>query len=208
MTSAGHWSRTRLERVLRMEQSLGSSQPAARVPVLPPSVAAVEPRCIYHRHAPDGRLHGDHEEGSRPGVATHGLHSKDHSSPGRRDLAVQLAREIARREELAIRLEGFISSTPVSVPDEKVFGVPVLGDTSEIEKIVAQMGISRIIVALEDRRGTLPTRSLVTLRVQGVRVDDAATALANLTGRISLSVVRPSWFVFSTGSTGPDGSTF
>jgi sugar transferase (PEP-CTERM system associated) len=118
---------------------------------------------------------------------------------GTGDLAVQLAREIARREELALHLEGFISSSPVSVPGEKLFGIPVLGDTVEIEKIVSQMGISRIIVALEDRRGTLPTRSLVTLRVQGVQVDDAATALASLTGRISLSVVRPSWFVFSDG---------
>jgi exopolysaccharide biosynthesis polyprenyl glycosylphosphotransferase len=40
---------------------------------------------------------------------------------------------------------------------------------------------------------------LVSLRVQGLRVDDAPTALAGLTGRISLRSVRPSWFVFSEG---------
>jgi sugar transferase (PEP-CTERM system associated) len=68
-----------------------------------------------------------------------------------------------------------------------------------MEAIAKQRGISRIIVALEDRRGMLPTRELVTLRVQGVRVDDAATALSALTGRISLRAVKPSWFVFSDG---------
>src|SRR5205085_7318830 len=59
--------------------------------------------------------------------------------------------------------------------------------------------ISKIIVAMEDRRGALPTRGLVTLRVQGVRVEDAPTALSGLTGRISLRAVKPSWFVFSDG---------
>ena len=75
----------------------------------------------------------------------------------------------------------------------------MLGHTGEMEAIARQCGISKIIVALEDRRGVLPTRELVTLRVQGVRVDDAPTALSALTGRISLRAVNPSWFVFSDG---------
>jgi sugar transferase (PEP-CTERM system associated) len=68
-----------------------------------------------------------------------------------------------------------------------------------IEAITRERAISRIVVALDDRRGVLPTRELVTLRVQGLRVDDASTALAALTGRISLRSVKPSWFVFSEG---------
>ena len=68
-----------------------------------------------------------------------------------------------------------------------------------MESIAKRRGISRIIVALEDCRGTLPTRELVTLRVQGLRVEDAATALSGLTGRVALRAVKPSWFVFSDG---------
>jgi len=45
----------------------------------------------------------------------------------------------------------------------------------------------------------LPTRALVSLRVRGIRVEDAATALSALTGRVSLDAVKPSWFVFSDG---------
>lgn len=116
---------------------------------------------------------------------------------GTGELAMKIAREITRREDLPIRLEGFVSAVPTA--GETVFGIPILGNSSEIEKIASDLGISRIIVALEDRRGVLPTRALVSLRVRGVRVDDAATALAALTGRISLEVVRPSWFVFSDG---------
>jgi lipopolysaccharide/colanic/teichoic acid biosynthesis glycosyltransferase len=35
--------------------------------------------------------------------------------------------------------------------------------------------------------------------VAGLRVDDAHTALASLSGRIWLDMVHPSWFVFSDG---------
>jgi sugar transferase (PEP-CTERM system associated) len=80
-----------------------------------------------------------------------------------------------------------------------VVGFPVLGSTSDIEAVAARCNLSRIIVALEDRRGTLPIRELVTLRVRGLRVDDATTALSALTGRVSLRAVKPSWFVFSEG---------
>lgn len=114
-------------------------------------------------------------------------------------LALELAREITRREDLSMRLEGFVSGAACSTDGEKIFGFPVLGPAGEMEAIAKRGQISRIIVALEDRRGVLPVRELVTLRVQGVRVDDAPSALSALTGRISLRAVNPSWFVFSGG---------
>jgi sugar transferase (PEP-CTERM system associated) len=118
---------------------------------------------------------------------------------GTGQLALELAREITCRDDLGMRLEGFLSAAHAGPDGEKVFGFPVLGPVAAIEGIARDLGIARIIVALEDRRGVLPTRELVSLRVQGLRVDDAPTALAGLTGRISLRSVKPSWFVFSEG---------
>jgi sugar transferase (PEP-CTERM system associated) len=114
-------------------------------------------------------------------------------------LALELARELTRRGDLSMKVEGFLSTGPASQEGEKIFGFPVLGSTADMETIAGERSLSRIIVALEDRRGALPTRELVTLRVKGLRVDDAPTALSALTGRISLHVVKPSWFVFSEG---------
>ena len=117
---------------------------------------------------------------------------------GTGQLALDLARELTRRGDLSMKLVGFVGGGP---RDESgnIFGFPVLGTASEMEAIAKERAVSRIIVAMEDRRGTLPTRELVTLRVQGVRVDDAASALSSLTGRVSLRAVKPSWFVFSDG---------
>jgi sugar transferase (PEP-CTERM system associated) len=117
---------------------------------------------------------------------------------GTGQLALELARELTRRGDLSMKLEGFVGGGPGD-KSEKIFGFPVLGPASEMEAIAKERAVSRIIVALEDRRGALPTKELVTLRVQGVRVEDAASALSGLTGRVSLRAVKPSWFVFSDG---------
>jgi sugar transferase (PEP-CTERM system associated) len=114
-------------------------------------------------------------------------------------LAMEMARELTRRGDLSIKVEGFLSTGPLSREEEKIFGFPVLGSTAEMEAIASKRALSRIIVALEERRGALPTRELVSLRVRGLRIDDAPTALSALTGRISLQAVKPSWFVFSDG---------
>lgn len=118
---------------------------------------------------------------------------------GTGELAVDLARELSSRRDLSVKLEGFVRGGTGSCVGDKIVGFPVLGVATEMETITKERGIARIIVALEDRRGALPTRELVALRVQGVQVDDASSALAALTGRVWLRAVKPSWFVFSDG---------
>lgn len=114
-------------------------------------------------------------------------------------LATDLARHISSRTDLKLRVEGFIAGAPGETAAASLAGAPVLGNAADLASIANGRRLSRVIVALEDRRGVLPVRDLVSLRVRGVYVEDAATALAALTGRVPLSAVKPSWFVFSNG---------
>lgn len=118
---------------------------------------------------------------------------------GTGQLAMDVSRELTRRGDLGLKLDCFVSAASNPAEREEIFGIPVLGAVGELEAIAGRRQISRIIVALDDRRGVLPTRELVTLRVQGVQVDDAQSALSALTGRIALGRQSPSWFVFSAG---------
>jgi len=81
-------------------------------------------------------------------------------------LALELAREVTRREDLGMKLEGFVSGVELEADSEKIFGFPILGTATQMEAIAKRRNVSRIIVALENRRGVLPTRELVTLRVR------------------------------------------
>jgi sugar transferase (PEP-CTERM system associated) len=118
---------------------------------------------------------------------------------GTGELALTTARELTKREDLGLKVEGFICPVSQQVEGGTLFGFPVLGSATELESVASERKLARIIVAMEDRRGALPTRELVTLRVHGLRIEDASTALAGLTGRVALRAVKPSWFVFSDG---------
>jgi sugar transferase (PEP-CTERM system associated) len=59
--------------------------------------------------------------------------------------------------------------------------------------------VDRVIVALEDRRGELPINELLKLRFNGVVIEEAATLLERLTGKLHLDSLRPSSFIYAEG---------
>jgi sugar transferase (PEP-CTERM system associated) len=68
-----------------------------------------------------------------------------------------------------------------------------------LESVRRAGAVDRVIVALSDRRNLMPVRELLDLRLSGVRVDDAAALQEELTGRIDVEHLSPSWLIFSDG---------
>ena len=118
---------------------------------------------------------------------------------GTGDLATLVVSELNRRQDLAAKVVGFLGASAEETGSDVVPGGPVLGTIDDLEDVVRRYDVHRIIVAVTDRRGTLPIRQLVRLRVAGLQVEDAHTTIAALTGRIWLKIVQPSWFVFTEG---------
>ena len=96
-------------------------------------------------------------------------------------LAVVVASELTRRNDLNVKFAGFVESNDANGHPDLIHG-PILGQSEDLQSIAAEHGISRVIVALEDRRNSLPIRDLLRLKVQGVRIEDAQSAIAGLTG--------------------------
>jgi sugar transferase (PEP-CTERM system associated) len=63
----------------------------------------------------------------------------------------------------------------------------------------AKSPVHRIIVAMESRRGELPVQELLTLRFQGITVEEDGTLRERLYGKIQLDGLRPSNFLYSEG---------
>jgi sugar transferase (PEP-CTERM system associated) len=115
-------------------------------------------------------------------------------------MALNVARELTARDDLNVSLVGFIEAKAGDAgPGKTLFGHQVIGAADDLERLAPEYRIARIIVAMEDRRGRMPVRELVRLRVQGVRVEDVHTTMSSLTGRVWLERIHPSWFVFSEG---------
>ncbi len=56
-----------------------------------------------------------------------------------------------------------------------------------------------VIVALADRRGTIPSEELLELKLQGIHIEEATTLLEKTSGCIDLEHLHPSWMIFSDG---------
>jgi sugar transferase (PEP-CTERM system associated) len=88
----------------------------------------------------------------------------------------------------------------------------VMGDTageyaSELDRFSADLrsfrkpkvNIDRVIVAMEDRRGSMPVRELLELRLNGVLVEDATALMERFLGKLPLEGLNPSTLIFTHG---------
>jgi sugar transferase (PEP-CTERM system associated) len=56
-----------------------------------------------------------------------------------------------------------------------------------------------VIVAMPDRRGTIPMQELLELRMKGVKIEEATSWLERISGKIEVENLNPSWLVFGEG---------
>jgi sugar transferase (PEP-CTERM system associated) len=57
--------------------------------------------------------------------------------------------------------------------------------------------IDEVVVALDERRGTLPTEKLLTIKTQAIPITDIVTFLERETGKMDLELLTPAWLVFA-----------
>jgi sugar transferase (PEP-CTERM system associated) len=77
--------------------------------------------------------------------------------------------------------------------------VQIIGDYSLIQEIARQGKVDRIVVALEERRGTFPAESLLKCRMDGVTVEEGISFYERLTGKLLIEKTYPSTLIFSNG---------
>jgi sugar transferase (PEP-CTERM system associated) len=65
--------------------------------------------------------------------------------------------------------------------------------------VVEKQKVHRVIVATPDRRGTIPMQELLTLRMRGVKIEEATSWLEKISGKIEVENLYPSWLVFGEG---------
>jgi len=116
---------------------------------------------------------------------------------GSGNLAVEVARQVLNRPDAGYRIIGFIG-TDSELLGKSLINPRVIGLTEDLDQIVKNEGIDRIVVAMGERRGQLPTDRLLKLSLAGdVSIEEGATFYERVTGRVSLNMMRPSWLIFS-----------
>jgi sugar transferase (PEP-CTERM system associated) len=110
---------------------------------------------------------------------------------GTGEQAQRLVNGLRARSELGIEFVGWSGNLEGAVTRDSV--------ASHLMELIQQQRVHRVIVAMPDRRGTLPVHELLQLRLGGIKVEEATSWLERMSGRIEVEQLYPSWLIFAEG---------
>jgi sugar transferase (PEP-CTERM system associated) len=110
---------------------------------------------------------------------------------GTGDRAQRLLNGLRQRSELGIEVVGWTGNIEGELTRETV--------AAHLVGLAKDRGVHRVIVAMPDRRGTLPVEELLNMRLAGVKVEEATSWLEKISGRIEVEQLYPSWLIFVEG---------
>jgi sugar transferase (PEP-CTERM system associated) len=105
--------------------------------------------------------------------------------------AERLVRGLHERTNMGIDVVGWTGNADGELSREEV--------ATHMMGLVQRNRVHRVIVAMPNRRGTLPVEDLLALRLAGVKVEEATSWLERITGRIEVDQLYPSWLIFAEG---------
>jgi sugar transferase (PEP-CTERM system associated) len=110
---------------------------------------------------------------------------------GTGDRAERLVRGLRERSALGMEVVGWTGDVEGELTRDNV--------ASHLLGFARGRGVHRVIVAMPDRRGTLPVEELLDLRLEGVKVEEATSWLERISGKIEVEQLYPSWLIFAEG---------
>lgn len=108
----------------------------------------------------------------------------------------QRLRALADRRGSGFVIVGFIAMNEGQKVVEDAINRAAIHDLS---RFVENLGVTEVVLALEERRNALPLKDLLRIKTAGVHVNDFSSFLERETGRVDLDTLNPSWLIFSDG---------
>jgi sugar transferase (PEP-CTERM system associated) len=108
----------------------------------------------------------------------------------------QRLRELGERPESGFAIVGYIAMSEAKPVVEEAIARTAIHN---LNRFVENLGVSEVVLALEERRNALPLGDLLRIKTAGVHVNDFSSFIERETGRVDLDTVNPSWLIFSDG---------
>jgi sugar transferase (PEP-CTERM system associated) len=110
---------------------------------------------------------------------------------GTGERAQRVVQGLRKNPEIGVEIASWTGKMEGAVTRESV--------AAHLMDVVHKQKVHRVIVAMPDRRGTIPMHELLELRMQGVKIEEATTWLEKISGKIEVENLYPSWLVFGQG---------
>jgi sugar transferase (PEP-CTERM system associated) len=108
----------------------------------------------------------------------------------------QRLRELGEKPETGFAIVAYIAmSDDPRVVEEAIPRLAI----HDLGRFVEKLGVSEVVLALQERRNALPLKDLLRIKTKGVHVNDFSSFIERETGRVDLDTINPSWLIFSDG---------
>jgi sugar transferase (PEP-CTERM system associated) len=108
----------------------------------------------------------------------------------------QRLRELGERPESSFVIVAYIAMSEDQRLIEEAIPRSAIHD---LGRFVENLGVSEVVLALQERRNALPLKDLLRIKTKGVHVNDFSSFIERETGRVDLDTLNPSWLIFSDG---------
>jgi sugar transferase (PEP-CTERM system associated) len=101
-----------------------------------------------------------------------------------------------KSDRSGIKIIGYmpIGNEEVKIQDDLLFD-----RQQSLQNIIEQYEVDEVVVALTDRRESLPLRELMDARLKGIKIVELVTFLERQLGKVYSNLLNPSWIIFSEG---------
>jgi sugar transferase (PEP-CTERM system associated) len=110
---------------------------------------------------------------------------------GTGDRAQRVVQGLRQNPEIGVEIASWTGKMEGAVTLEAV--------AAHLMDVVEKQKVHRVIVATPDRRGAVPMKELLDLRMRGVKIEEATSWLEKINGKIEVENLNPSWLVFGQG---------
>lgn len=111
--------------------------------------------------------------------------------------ALDTAEAVWERRDAGYRIVGFLSENGAK-PREKLGRSEILGKAHELESVIRNERIDRVVIAVRERRGAFPTEALLKMSLAGdVSIEECTSFFERITGKVHVDMLRPSWLIFA-----------
>jgi sugar transferase (PEP-CTERM system associated) len=111
--------------------------------------------------------------------------------------ALDTAEAVWERRDAGYRIVGFVSENGAK-PKEKLGRSEIVGRAIDLEGIIRNEKIDRVVIAVRERRGAFPTEALLKMSLAGdVSIEECTSFFERITGKVHVDMLRPSWLIFA-----------
>lgn len=115
---------------------------------------------------------------------------------GTGNLAADIATVVENKKDCGYKIQAFIGENgPRGNPHQ----VPCFQNNKKLLELSYLKQIEKIVLALDERRGNVPAHELIACKLMGITIVDGVGFYEELTGKVLVEKVNPSWILFSEG---------